>query len=213
MSANAFNHFSSRPLPDDEADRLAGAARDGDNDSIEKILNRYPGAADAFDIRVYVQQTPLMHAAGSSHIETMKLLIARGADVNADNPHGWTPLHVAARHGSTEAVRFLIENGADVNPPSGRKWPPLMEAVWHHRAETVKLLISAGADIHAEDGQGKTALTHARELEAHYAKDRSIETKFRTEALRQTGEIIKLLEQALVPEKSAAHRPPRRFRL
>ncbi len=43
----------------------------------------------------------------------MKLLIEKGADVNAGN--GWTPLHEAAAEGHLEVVKVLIEKGADVN--------------------------------------------------------------------------------------------------
>ncbi len=46
-------------------------------------------------------------------VETVKLLISHGADVNAQNIWGDTPLHLAARRGDKAAVRFLLSNGAD----------------------------------------------------------------------------------------------------
>jgi ankyrin repeat protein len=46
-------------------------------------------------------------------IETIKLLIARGADINAANGGGNTPLHGAAMRGSPAIVEFLLKAGAD----------------------------------------------------------------------------------------------------
>jgi len=46
-------------------------------------------------------------------IEAIKLLIARGADINAANGGGNTPLHGAAMRGSPAIVEFLLKAGAD----------------------------------------------------------------------------------------------------
>ncbi|MEZ0325126.1 MAG: ankyrin repeat domain-containing protein [Fimbriimonas sp.] len=64
--------------------------------------------------RSEAQITPLMVAAQFGRpVETLKLLIDHGADVNAQNVWGDTPLHLAARNGDKAAVRFLLSNGAD----------------------------------------------------------------------------------------------------
>ena len=61
----------------------------------------------------------LMTAAGSGNFETVKLLVERGADVNARDFCGSTPLMYAARSmsGSYAALtaEFLVQNGADVS--------------------------------------------------------------------------------------------------
>jgi ankyrin repeat protein len=83
--------------------------------------------------------TPLMAAAGlgaprggdeevteagdrNDPIDVMKVLIAKGADVNAANDAGMTPLHYAAARGSDRIIEFLAGQGAkfDVKNKQGR---------------------------------------------------------------------------------------------
>jgi ankyrin repeat protein len=67
--------------------------------------------------------TPLMMAAGqgwrdnrspgtdSESIDTIKVLLATGVDINQKNVAGETALHVAATRGSDAVVTFLVANG------------------------------------------------------------------------------------------------------
>jgi uncharacterized protein len=58
----------------------------------------------------------LIYACMHNHIEATKLLLERGAEVNAIPPgfdFAGTALHNAAVHGHREMVEFLIEHGAD----------------------------------------------------------------------------------------------------
>lgn len=56
--------------------------------------------------------TWLHYAARAGTPEVVKLLITRGAEVNAADPAGWTPIFMA---GSGAIASTLIANGADVN--------------------------------------------------------------------------------------------------
>jgi hypothetical protein len=51
-------------------------------------------------------------------VETLRILLDAGADVNSKNPQGLTPLHEAARWGWNAAVQFLVDHGADLNAKS-----------------------------------------------------------------------------------------------
>ena len=59
--------------------------------------------------------------------EKMKLLIDRGANVNARSETKYTALMVAAQHGShsTPAIRLLLAHGADAGQSQGQ---PLFNA-------------------------------------------------------------------------------------
>lgn len=48
-------------------------------------------------------------------MESARLLIEAGADINLANSSGNTPLSVAARNGHTIIVKLLLEAGALVN--------------------------------------------------------------------------------------------------
>ena len=45
----------------------------------------------------------------------MKLLLSKGADVNAKDQSGYTALSWASSGGHSEIVRLLFQKGADVN--------------------------------------------------------------------------------------------------
>ena len=57
---------------------------------------------------------PLFWAAKTGQMETAKLLIKNGADVNAKGNTGVTALHEAS-NGQREMVKLLIKNRANVN--------------------------------------------------------------------------------------------------
>ena len=55
----------------------------------------------------------------TSSLDTVKLLIENGADINIKEKDGWTALMLACRNSNTESsletVKLLLENGANVN--------------------------------------------------------------------------------------------------
>ena len=55
---------------------------------------------------------PLHSAAAGRHIDVSRLLVERGADVNAAQHGGYVPLHQAAQHGDLELVELLLAAGA-----------------------------------------------------------------------------------------------------
>ena len=57
--------------------------------------------------------TPLHYAATSGSVATIRLLLAKGAVLEARSPNRTTPLMMAARYGSEEAVDALLAAGAD----------------------------------------------------------------------------------------------------
>ena len=62
-------------------------------------------------------------------IESIKLLMAAGADVKGSDTQGRSALHGAAMWGLTDVVKFLRENGADINIKDKRGLTPLSYAL------------------------------------------------------------------------------------
>jgi ankyrin repeat protein len=63
-------------------------------------------------------------------IESLKLLIAAGGNINAkDIARGLTPLHEAARWGWNDVVKFLVENGANLEAKDDRGMTPADSAM------------------------------------------------------------------------------------
>uniref|UniRef100_R7W0W8 Protein TANC2 n=1 Tax=Aegilops tauschii TaxID=37682 RepID=R7W0W8_AEGTA len=91
--------------------------------------------------------TVLHHAARRGRCEIVKLLLARGADVNGSSQHG-TPLHLAAVKGHESTVEVLLEHHPDVNKvvPSNLV-TPLKAALLSASTPCVKLLVQAGANV------------------------------------------------------------------
>ena len=102
--------------------------------------------------------TPLHFAARDGYKEIVELLIAEGANVNANNQYGYTPLHLAT---TKEVAALLISNGADVNAKIDEGWTSLHSAVANGHKEVVEVLIAKGADVNAKDDDGDTPLLYA----------------------------------------------------
>jgi ankyrin repeat protein len=147
-------------LSDDEVSFIE-AARQGDNETVKRFLDAGMDV-NLLDKRDEELSTVLMVAAMAGQTETAKILIARGAAVNARTKKGRTALTWASWRGMTDTVKALLASGAEVN--SRDKWggTPLNFAVDKGRIETVMVLLDAGANPnfhHVESGQ--TALIDA----------------------------------------------------
>jgi hypothetical protein len=94
---------------------------------------------------------PLDRAASHGDLAAVRLLVSKGASVNARNIHRNTPLIEAAeRCNSIEIVKFLVSKGANVNAVGCADSTALFRAAWGGNIEVVKFLVSRGADLDPE---------------------------------------------------------------
>ncbi|MGA2141981.1 MAG: serine hydrolase [Brevinematales bacterium] len=116
----------------EQAHFLSEAASRGDY----TFIRNYKGYINTKD---NYGRTALMSAANA---DTVKALIAAGADVNAVDKDGWTALMFAVKEGRTDEIKELIAAGADVKAKDkfGRT-----ALYWIGNKETEDLLKKAGA--------------------------------------------------------------------
>lgn len=113
------------------------------------------------DARNAQDETPLMMAALRGHVNAVRTLIERGADVNKT---GWTPLHYAAtgtQPQQPEIITLLLENHAYIDAESPNGTTPLMMAVHYGTRDSVQLLLQEGADPSLKNRLGLTAADFA----------------------------------------------------
>ena len=132
----------------------------------EKLLEGFTNKAKCFrsiNEKDADGRTALHRAAGGGHLAIARLLLEKGADIEAKDKYGTTALHFAASSGDEGLVRLLIEKGADVNAKDEDGMTALHEAASSGDEGLVRLLIEKGADVNAKDYFNSTALYEAAE--------------------------------------------------
>ncbi len=96
----------------------------------------------------------LIDACADENFYLVKILIERGANIEAKDDYGNTPLIMASIVDWVGGVKFLIGIGADIEAKDNDGRTPLIKATVYACVEVVKLLIESGADLEAKNNFG-----------------------------------------------------------
>ena len=106
--------------------------------------------------------TPLVFATRANDLESVKVLLTAGADVNQTTAYNWSPLLVATQNRYYKLGAYLLDHGADPNLANKGGWVPLYVATDNRNIESgdypvrkgdmdhlafIKLLLDKGADV------------------------------------------------------------------
>jgi len=110
----------------------------------------------------------LIVAANRGYSDLVRLLLERGANINARRKDGDTALMVAIEEEHSEIACQLIRKGAAIDTTSrsgGMEFPLLSLAVMVGQSDVVEALLKAGAHANAPDSLGNTPLFGAEKVE------------------------------------------------
>ena len=88
---------------------------------------------------------PLHFAAVDGNVESVNLLLDRGAKINAATQDGWTALHFACLRGDKGLVQLLLDRGADVDTTTMTGVSALSIATSEGDRDIIELLLDRGA--------------------------------------------------------------------
>jgi uncharacterized protein len=122
------------------------------------LFRRGPAPSDGGEL------TPLVYAVRANDVESVKVLLDAGADVNQTTGYGWSPLLVATQNRYYELGKYLLDRGANPNLGNKGDWVPLYLATDNRNIESgdypvrkgdmdhldfITLLLEKGANVNA----------------------------------------------------------------
>ena len=155
----------------DSVTKVYQAARDGSSD-LTDLLKRLKTEQRKTALETKTKDgghfvTPLIIAARYGHLNSVKILLGYGADIEARGTlkradqvaEGCTPLLAAAASGHLDVVKLLIEQNAKVDARTSTGGTPLRTAAYDGRLDIVRCLVESGADVNTRHyNEGSTPL-------------------------------------------------------
>ena len=145
----------------DSVTNVYQAARDGFSD-LTDLLKRLKTEQRKSALETKIKDgshfvTPLIIAAHNGHLNSVKILLGYGADIEDRGTlkiknevlEGCTPLWAAAASGRLDVVKLLIEQNAEVDGRVSTGGTPLKAAAYDGYLDIVRCLVESGADVNA----------------------------------------------------------------
>jgi hypothetical protein len=122
---------------------------------------------DPNDPHPSLSYTPLFRATFTAGcVETVRILLAKGAAPSLAMEYGWTALHNAAEQGDVEAFEVLLAAGADPTAPGGTKGVPPIASAKDKAVRTAlaKLVAKYSSTKKQSPAEAKLAATATRKV-------------------------------------------------
>src|SRR5678815_3629632 len=129
--------------------------------NMRKLLALLAIVVASGSITIAVGPTLLDAAEAGDRATALKLLAAKGTNVNAAGPDGTTAIMYAAANDDLELVRALIKAGANVKLKNQFGTSAITEAAIIGSAPILDALLKAGADPNYKNTEGETPLMAA----------------------------------------------------
>ncbi|KAK7824082.1 hypothetical protein U0070_019768 [Myodes glareolus] len=128
------------------------AASNGDVNALTAVIREDPSILECCDSEGC---TPLMHAVSGRQVDTVKLLLKMGANINTQDAHGRTSLCLATYLGWLEGCVSLLRNGAKHNIPDKNGRLPLHAATAEPDVRLLIVLLqqSSLSEINHQDAE------------------------------------------------------------
>ncbi|KAF5512349.1 Vegetative incompatibility protein HET-E-1 [Colletotrichum aenigma] len=188
-NVNSTDHASDTPL--------SLAANQGHKSVVGLLLDH---SADLELANALDRSTPLMQAVRNGRRKTAKVLLKKGAKVNAKDKDGLTPLFIAIKMRRSPLVRILLDHDARTDIKSKDGLNPLYYAIKQKNKDSVRLLLDRGAD---------TSQLKKLPPPLQYAKDLIVEEGTRSTSnadgeggIAELKSIVKILQKFEHPESS-----------
>ena len=127
----------------------------GNKTRLQVILYVYPTLKNRQDT---FGRTPLYNSVFAGHLDLVKYLLAKHANLAIPDVYGDTPLHRAAADGYTDIMGILMKCGAHYYAKNKKGRTPLFNAALNDEVEAARLLLKAGDRINRQDKNGDTPL-------------------------------------------------------
>ncbi len=148
----------------------------------EDMLQYMESWINIMEVQLVEGATALHIAVASRQYDAAKLLIEKGADVNAQTEYGMHPVDFAAIGDELKLLRLMLMHGADPEKPSTEAGlRPLHWAVLGNALQTTRELLKRGVDVNATT----TSETEATAMDV--ANQLSSEAFLLQEMLKQHG--------------------------
>ncbi|PGH09649.1 hypothetical protein AJ79_05614 [Helicocarpus griseus UAMH5409] len=105
------------------------------------------------------QSRSLLKASMTGYRQIIKLLVEKGANLEARDTEGKTPLMIAVESGEETTVELLLKHGVDLEAKDAIGNTPLLKAMNQSDSYVKNLLLGKGAQLNAENDNGDIPLS------------------------------------------------------